>query len=112
MQTPVSEPLGLRAWANAIGRTELARVLAAAGIGHLYFTNMANYSKTCTPATCERIEGAARELGLTVLPDYETCTRPTVVHQAQRAKMAAKTAPQVAERQAAAERAAARAPSA
>lgn len=71
-------PLGLRAWATVIGRDKLRRVLAAADINALHFRGMANYGRTCTPASFERIERAALQLGVGVLPDYDTCTRPSV----------------------------------
>jgi len=100
--------LGLRAWANEIGPVLLSKVLDEANITTLYFACMASYTKPCTPATCERIERACRAHKVGVVPDYETCTRPSVRAAAQRAKQAAKGAAQVAELQAAEARAAER----
>lgn len=71
-------PLGLRAWAAVIGRAQLRAVLDLAEVSPLHFRAMANYSRTCTPASFERIEAAAKRLQLDALPDCETCIRPSV----------------------------------
>jgi hypothetical protein len=82
--------LGLRTWADAIGHEQTRAVLAAAEVNIVYFNAMANYTKPCTPSMFERIERAAIGLGVTVLPDYEACTRKSLRAAARAAKVAAK----------------------
>lgn len=101
--------LGLRHWADTIGLDQTRAVLAAAAVNVVYFNSMANYLKPCTPAMFERIERAAIDLQVAVLPDYETCTRKSVRQSARAAKQAAKASQRDAEQRVLAEFAARRA---
>jgi hypothetical protein len=102
-QTAPTAALGLRSWADDLGLEKTRAILATAGLSTVYFNAMANFTKTCTPSMYERIERAALAHGVTVLPDYEVCTRKSLRVAARAAKVAVKASQKDAEQRVIAE---------